>query len=105
MAYAGVGASQPMSGDGTVAQSPSGSPLTMKLYVRVFMSHAAAIMRPHAPFLTTYIHLGPRRPSYVPGIPRRSTVSGPLSSSSGTFVSALRIQKLAGRHDDRGPCQ
>jgi hypothetical protein len=35
-ASAGVGASQPMQNDGAVAQSPSGTPPTMKLYVRAF---------------------------------------------------------------------
>ncbi len=57
---AGVGASQPILNDGVVAQSSSGSPLTMRFYVRVFVSHAAAIICPHAPFLTIPIHLGPK---------------------------------------------
>ena len=49
-ASADVGASQYMTNDGVVAQSSSGSPVTMRFYVRVFMSHAAAVMYPHAPF-------------------------------------------------------
>ena len=39
-ASAGVGASQPMPDNGTVVQSSSGSPPTMKVYIRVFMSAA-----------------------------------------------------------------
>jgi hypothetical protein len=49
-ASAGVGASQPMLDDGTVVQSSSGSPPTMKVYVCVFMSHAAEITCLQAPF-------------------------------------------------------
>ena len=109
-APADVGASQPMlndENDGTVVQpSPRPPPLTMKLYVRVFMSHAAVIMCPHTPFLTISIHLGPKRPNYVPEVPRRSTISGHPSSFSSNFVNGCRIRKHASKHADlAAPCQ
>jgi hypothetical protein len=49
-ASADVNASQLTLNDGTVARLSSGSPPAMKFYVRVFMSHAAPVMCPHAPF-------------------------------------------------------
>ena len=58
-ASAGVGASQQMSDDGTVVQSSFGSPPTIKVYVRVFMSHAAEITCLHVPFSYCYRTLGP----------------------------------------------
>ncbi len=57
---AGVDASQPVLNDGMVTQSSTGSPLTMKFYVCVFVPHGAALVCPRVPFLTISMHLGPR---------------------------------------------
>ncbi len=56
----GVDASQPVLNDEMVSQSSTGSPLTMKFYVRVFVPHGAALVCPRVLFLTVSMHLGPR---------------------------------------------
>ncbi len=56
---AGVDASQPVPNDRMVTQPSTGSPLTMKFYVRVFVPHGAALVCPRVPFLTISMHIGP----------------------------------------------
>src|SRR5258708_4648772 len=67
---AGVDASQPVLNDGMVTQSSTGSPLTMKFYVCVFVPHGAALVCPRVPFLTISMHLGPRLSNYISRVPR-----------------------------------